>query len=366
MNRTLLFAFIATAFGSAALADTPTVNPRLHSGGLAYRFKNITFDPSAQPLPLPNKELSPTDKNIIHNAEQLIDNNKTTALLLIEKGKIVFEKYKEPATRNSPLFSQSMSKSLTAYAFGAVTCSGKIRSLDDRADKYAQTLKGTIFGEATIRNLLRMSSGTTIPTLAGSHDPKEWFNLRDGVLTTVDILHGQSNTRQDPQGSVFNYSSTDPWSIQEVAQGAGETIEEAFRKEIWAKARTESTGFWLHDKSGRLLAQAGFSATARDWARLAIYTIKTLQGENGACMQDYMKQATSQQIVNKSGRIGRAFPGYGFQTWIADFRGKKSYWWSGYGGQRVGIDPKSEKIMVITSWKEDYMREVYNLFVKWQ
>jgi CubicO group peptidase (beta-lactamase class C family) len=366
MKRTLLVALIATAFASTAIADVPTVNPALHTGGLARNFNNVQFQPSTNPLPLPNKSLSWTDKNIVSRAEQLIDNNKTTALLLVEKGEIVFEKYKDPATQSSPLFSQSMSKSLTAYAFGAVMCSGKVRSLDDRADTYAETLKGTIFGEATIRNLLRMSSGTTEPTLAGSHDPREWFKLRDGMSTTVDILHGDVNTRDVQQGSRFRYSSTDTWSIAEVARGAGESIEQSFKNNVWAKARTESTGYWLHDKSGRLLTQSGFSATARDWARLAIYTIKTLQGENGACMQDYMKQATSSQIKNSSGRIGKAFNSYGYQTWIADFRGKKSYWWVGYGGQRVAIDPESEKIMVLTSWKEDYMREAYNFFVQWQ
>ena len=364
MKRLFLVAALAACFGTT-YADVPTVNPEMHSGGLATKYKNATFDPSTNTLPLLKKDLSWTDKNIVSKAERLIDNNKTTALLLVEKGKIVFEKYKEPATQSSPLFSQSMSKSLTAYAFGAVMCSGKVRSLDDRAGMYAPTLEGTIFGETSIRNLLRMSSGTTEPTLAGSHDPKEWFKLRDGHATTVDLLHGPVNVRDKPQGTYFRYSSTDTWSIAEVAQGVGMPIADTFAKEIWQKAGTESQGYWLHDKSGRPLTQSGFSATARDWARLAIYSIKALKGEHGSCMQAFMKQATSPQIDNVSGRIGRAFKSYGYQTWIGDFRGKKTYWWVGYGGQRVGVDPESEKIMVLTSWKEDYMADAYKVFIDW-
>jgi CubicO group peptidase (beta-lactamase class C family) len=364
MKKLLLVALIATYLG-AAHADTPTVNPGLHSGGLAYNYNNVVFTPSKSVLPLPNKDLSRTDKNIVFKSEQLIDNNKTTALLLVEKGQVVFEKYKTPATQSSPLFSQSMSKSLTAIAFGSVVCSGKIRSIEDRADSYAPELKGTIFGESSIKNLLRMSSGTTEPTLAGSHDPKEWFKLRDGHTTTVELLHGDVNVQDKPQGTYFRYSSTDTWSIAEVAAGVGMPIAETFDRDVWKKAGTESKGYWLQDKGGHLLAQSGFSATARDWARLAIYTVKSLKGENGKCIKNYMEESTSPQIKNESGRLGKAFKNYGYQTWIGSFGGRHSYWWIGYGGQRVGIDPESEKIMVLTSWREDYMPDVYKLFRDW-
>lgn len=364
MKRLFLVAALAAYFG-AAHADVPTVDPVQHSGGLAFNYKNSTFEPSKNVLPLPKKELSWTDKNIVYKADRIIDANPTTSILLVERGKIVFEKYKEPATQDSPLFSQSMSKSLTAYTVGAVFCSGKIASLDDRAGKYTKTLDGTIFADVSIRNLLRMSSGTLEPVHAGSHDPREWRFLRDGVKTIPELLNGKANVQDKPQGTYFRYSSTDTFSIAEVAAGVGSPIISSFEKEIWQKAGTEARGYWLQEKTGRLMVQSGFSATARDWARLAIYTVKALKGEHGSCMQDYMKQATSAQITNESKRVGRAFNSYGYQTWVGNFGGKSSYWWVGYGGQRVGIDPESEKIIVVTSWREDYLGEVHQLFREW-
>ena len=364
MKQLFLVAVLATCIGTSH-ADVPTVNPAQHSGGLAFNYKNAIFEPSKTVLPLPKKELSWTDKTIAIKAEQLIDSNPTTAILLVDKGKIVFEKYKEPATQDSPLFSQSMSKSLTAYTVGAVFCSGKIDSLDDRAGKYAKTLDGTIFADVSIRNLLRMSSGTTEPVHAGSHDPKDWLFLRDGTKSILELLKGKVNVQDKQSGTYFRYSSTDTFSIAEVAAGVGSPIVSSFEKEIWQKAGTESRGYWLQEKSGRLMVQSGFSATARDWARLAIYTVKALKGEHGPCMQDYMKQATSSQITNESKRIGKAFASYGYQTWVGEFGGKPSYWWVGYGGQRVGVDPVSEKIIVVTSWREDYMGEIHRLFREW-
>ena len=79
-----------------------------------------------------------------------------------------------------------------------------------------------------------------------------------------------------------------------------------------------------------------------------------------------MQAATSVQIPNRSKRVGAHFPGYGYQTWILDSRGRKSYWWVGFGGQRVGIDPVSEKIIVLSSYRESYMADVYKLFEDWQ
>jgi len=38
----------------------------------------------------------------------------------------------------------------------------------------------------------------------------------------------------------------------------------------------------------------------------------------------------------------------------------------GYGGQRVGVDPAKERIIIVSSWREDYMPEVYDLFTNLQ
>ena len=85
-------------------------------------------------------------------------------LLLLDRGKILFEGYKSPATDQTAQHSQSMSKSLTAYMVGILLCDGRIRSLGDRAEAYVPQLKGTVYGDATIKQLLMMSSGAAPAT----------------------------------------------------------------------------------------------------------------------------------------------------------------------------------------------------------
>jgi len=371
VRKTLIAVLILSAFCSPSLADSvPTVDANRHTGGFASWKNNQIFAPAGNVTPLPNKNnLSRTDKNIISQAETLINSNKTTSLILVEKGQIVFEKYKAPANQQSPLFSQSMSKSLTALTIGNMLCDGKINSLDDPAEKYVPAIKGTVQGESSLRHLLTMSAGNKDAVMAGSNSNHEWIDIVQGRTTNLEMIlnNGERDTTwRGPLagGKEFRYVSTNTVALSMVADAAGGFFN-SFEKYVWQPAGTESKGYWFYDKEKKAVSNSGVSATGRDWARLAMYSIDQLKNGN-SCMKQFMQEATSPQISNTSKRIGRAFNSYGYQTWIADFRGKKSYWWVGYGGQRIGVDPETERIIVLTSWKEDYMSDVYKLFIDWQ
>ncbi len=361
MKRVLLAVLLATCFG-ASYATIAEVNPVKHSGGLAKEKNNRVFAPARNIVALPQKEnLSWAEKRIASEAERLIDNNKTTAIILIEKGKIIFEKYKAPANQNSPLFSQSMSKSLSAYTIGNMFCDGKIQSLNDPAKKYVPDLAGTAPGDAPLKHVLSMSSGTTDSIHSGEHEDKEWIKIRDGKLSTKEVIikHGAKDIES---GKELRYSALDTFTLAHVADANGGFFN-SFEKYIWQEAGTEAPGYWLYDKNGDPMSASGFSATARDWARLAMFSIK--QAKANGCIGDFMRDATRAQVPNNSRRVGQAFPSYGYQTWIGNFRGRPSYWWVGYGGQRVGVDLENERIIVLTSYREDYMADVYKLWGSW-
>jgi CubicO group peptidase (beta-lactamase class C family) len=362
MIRIIILGLSLTISAFIANAEIAEVNPVRHTGGIASDRNNRVFNPARNVVALPPKEnLSWAEKRIVSKAERLIDNNKTTAIILIEKGKIVFEKYKSPANQNSPLFSQSMSKSITAYTIGNMLCDGKIESLNDPAKKYVPDLAGTAPGDASLKNILSMSSGTVDAIMAGSHEDNEWQNIRTGKLSTKEAIvkHGAKDIEA---GKEFRYSALDTFTLGHVANATGGFFE-SFEKYIWQAAGTEASGYWLYDKNGDAMSASGLSATGRDWARLAMFSIK--QAKINGCIGDFMKDATTAKIPNNLRRVGFAFPSYGYQTWIGNFRGKSSYWWVGYGGQRVGIDLESERIIVITSYREDYMADVYKLWTNW-
>lgn len=354
-----------------AAAAVAEVNPVRHSGGFAKQKNNHVFSASTTPVPLmPRETLTDAEQKIVQQAERLVEANATTALLLVDHGQIVFERYKSPADSQSPLFSQSMSKSLTALVIGNLLCQGRIASLDDRADQYAEALAGSVQGEATIRQLLTMSSGAKDAISSGQQYEGEQLDLARQRTSSIDVIrkYGLRDTTLSgqplPSGKEFRYNAIDTYALAIVADALGGFFK-TFDEAVWQPAGTGLPGYWIFDKAGFAQSASGFSASGRDWARLAMYTVRQLK-QGSACMQQFMKEAGSAQLKNTLKRVGARFPAYGYQMWVGDFGGKPSYWWVGYGGQRVGIQPETEKIIVLTSYREDYMDAVYKLFTEFQ
>ena len=356
---------------SASLAE---VSAGRITGGMALEFRNIRLEPRGAPIPLPNKELNVEDRDVIAKANQLFDQNSSALeMILVDRGQVLLERYRSPADPKRPAFSMSMSKSLTAYTIGNMMCAGKSIDLNAPSATYSPVLKNTVYGEASVKNLLTMSSGVKDAPHSGDPIQRDqcqvgvdcdgWQMQRSQILTGRDLIR-QFPNRERPSGTKFSYNALDTLALSEIAEQQGGFVNN-FSQFIWDKAGTEAPGYWLIDKENRAIAQAGFSAVIRDWARLAMLSIEQLNGAN-KCLSGFMKDATSPQIANKSRIVGASFSNYGYQTWVADFGPRDSYWWVGYGGQRVGVDPQKEKILVVISQREDYMPEIYKFFSWWQ
>ena len=127
------------------------------------KFKNVyPIQPSGLPRPLPLATSSSFKQRLlIQNANRIFDSNPTLAILLVEKGEIIFERYHPQVGPKTPLLGYSMSKSLAALNMGRIHCSGLLPDLDRKAKSYDDRLEGTQYGEATVRQLLMMASGAT-------------------------------------------------------------------------------------------------------------------------------------------------------------------------------------------------------------
>jgi CubicO group peptidase (beta-lactamase class C family) len=364
LNRQILAAALSGALliasFSHAHAQVAEVSPKRASGGHVRDFKNQKVQPNQPPIPLPKIDNpSAAQKDIISQAERLLENNPSLAVLLVDKGRILFEGYKSPASQYTEQFSWSMSKSLTSLTIGALLCDGKIASLDDQSSKYVPDLKGTAYGEATIRQILMMSSGVAKGEAAGNSYKGEWEDIRGGNISIIDALR-KSGQRDISSGEEFRYLNNDTQVLGAIAENIG-GFSKNFEQYLFQPSRPENPAFWLQDKNGYAMVSAGFSATSRDWVRLALHTLN--QAKNGnPCIKGFLKNATTQQIKNY-GKTGTSFSGYGYQIWTNLSIGDgKSFWWNGYGGQRMGIHPETERIIFVSSYRESYMDSIYRLF----
>ncbi len=306
-------------------------------------YRNKTFEPAAEPSPLNVKEsLSDADKEIAGLADSVFRSSPhNLGMMLIDRNQIIFERYGDGLDQNTKYFSYSMAKSLTAYAVGKALCGGGLASLDDKAVAYAKNLEGTVFGDASVKQLLTMSSGAPAPFEAGGSAQGEWRSVTRQTSTIEQVLRSYGKT--PVEGRPFEYNNSDTNALMYVLNGAGGFLK-IFDEKIWKLAKPKSQGAWLIDRNDDAYAAAGFSATLSDWGRLSTLFLRMRAGKEGACIEKYLKDATSIQKKVVKGYFG---DDYGYQTWIYSRQPSSRFAWRGAYGQMIAFDPVKERVLIV-------------------
>jgi CubicO group peptidase (beta-lactamase class C family) len=315
------------------------------------------MQPSPTPLVLHKAETEPAYRWAVPgqsglSVDDYLQRQRVMALLVIKDGVIQVERYQYDRTVNDRYLSNSMAKTITAMGVGIALREGRIRSLDDRADSYAPTLTGTLYGETTIRNLLRMSSGAKFEELYNGADDLARYGAaayRDGAAGGAKVI----TQRLHPQGSVFNYASAETDMLALVMQGAtGETLSAYLQPRLWQPMGAETSGLWRAGVTGLERASGNFNATARDYARLGILLSndgrRTDRPDLGDIIpRDFLIEATDWKQHPPAFAPQKATPyyGYGYQVWT--FPGpQRRFALLGVYGQSIFVDPALKLVLV--------------------
>jgi CubicO group peptidase (beta-lactamase class C family) len=176
-----------------------------------YQGKVNVLQRALQPMSLGVAARAPDyrwniDKERDISIDDYLARQRVMGLMIVKDSVVQVERYQYDRKPTDRFVSQSMAKSITALAIGYALAEGKIASVDDRAERYATKLRGTLYGETTIRNLLRMASGARyIQSYDGTGDTPK-FNAaiwRDGIEAAARTV----TTRQTEQGARFYYAS---------------------------------------------------------------------------------------------------------------------------------------------------------------
>lgn len=352
------------------------------------KFKLLsTINPSSDPMALTSTtNLSSQQKVVISKAESIFNANPTLAFILIDKDQIVYEKYHPLINANTPLMGYSMSKSLTSLTIGNALCNGQLKNMDTKLADVNNKMADLIYGQSTIKQLLMMSSGGPRGTVSNGGVPANagFGNLAYNPLTywyTYNQLqkYNYFQIKEDGNyarpGEEFSYKDLDNLALSFLFPVSGpNSFSSIFQEQVWKKYKTQDKGYWVYDKDGVINTQGSFQATPRDWARVAIGIKNSLIANNtNDCLTTYLKTATTTQIKNTGSTfknpdewIGQAFNGYGYQFWTDNTSDTSdTFYMSGYRGQRIAINPKKNKIMIVFSYVENYMGLLYSLFGSW-
>jgi len=317
--------------------------------------ESVSRGPSVSPLP--KASLAPSInyryRNIGYSLDEYLERRRITGLLIIKNGEIVAERYRYGRTEEARFLSFSMAKSVTSLLIGAALQRGLIASLDDPASQYAKDLKGSAYGETSIRHLLRMSSGVTFTERYDGNDDisKLSRSFATGNPPVSNLLR-TFNDRHSAAGQKFVYASAETEVLGRILTGAtGRSMADLTAEWLWKPLGAEQDAFWCHSRDKQAGAYFCFNASLRDWGRLGLLMANDgLVGGQQIISADYLRDATDIARQPPAFAPYKATPyfGYGYQIWLHPLK-ERSFAFQGVHGQSLFVQPATGIVMVQTA-----------------
>jgi CubicO group peptidase (beta-lactamase class C family) len=373
-NLLLCVALVALAFPAAAAPDEELLGkaagyPIGTRGSWFFdesvrvgSFSNLdrllphyTLKKAAAPVPLPKAASEPRIEyrfeNQTHTLDDFLGRQRVTGLLVIRDGEVLFERYQYDRTSAHRFVSHSMAKSLVSLAVGMALAEGKIASLDDMVTKYVPKLAGSPYGETSIRNVLRMSSGVAFKEVYDGKDDLTRFSILRNAQGSIEALRA-FGVREAEQGTRFHYASSETVILAVLLRAVtGTTLSEYLTERLWQPMGAEADATWIRTSDGTETASGSFNAVLHDYGRLGVLLANDgAVGTRQVLPKDYLPEATDWHRQPEAFAPKRATPyfGYGYQFWI--FPGeKRRFALLGVYGQSIFVDPELKLVMVMTA-----------------
>lgn len=298
------------------------------------------IEPSPTPLALLQGE--PLE---IPGVDDYMQTQRTAGLVILQGGKIRFERYGLDFDVDGRWTSFSVAKSFTSTLVGAALQDGYIRSLEDKVSEYIPDLRGSAYDEVTIRQLLAMSSG--VEWNEDYEDPNadvaRFNNAKPDPGLDATVSYMRKLPRAHAPGEVWHYNTGETNLIGVlVTTVTGKSLAQYLQERVWHPAGMESTATWLQGKSGHEIAGCCLQASTRDFARFGLFVLANGRaGDEQIVPEDWFSQA-----IVKQKDIGAPGRGYGFQWWTYDDGSVAA---QGIFGQGIFIDPARQLVIASNS-----------------
>lgn len=290
--------------------------------------------------------------------EESLDLAKADGIIVLHKGKIVFERYYGFLEPDGTHAVMSVSKTLTG-TLGAVLVAEGILDENKKASYYVPELSASAFGNATIRELLDMTTALDYDENYNNPNSRIWeFSQAGTPYPKPENYKGAKSYREFLQsvkqngkhGEKFGYKTinTDAlaWVITKVCnKPLADLISERFFKPMGAHIE----GYYQLDATGTEFAGGGFNAALRDLAAFG-EMIRNDGFFNGKQIipQGLMKDIIENSNANKFDK--ESYPllkGWAYRNmWWVMKNKDKAFCARGVHGQVIYINPVAETVIV--------------------
>lgn len=277
--------------------------------------------------------------------DKYMESQRSAGIVIVHKGKVRLEQYGLDFESTGRWTSFSVAKSLTSTLVGTALKDGYISSIDDMVSDYITDLKGSVYDDVSIEQLLTMTSG--VKWNEDYEDPNSdvaQFNQHvpsDGLDVTVSYM--KTLQREVPPGTKWVYKTGETNLIGVLVSAAtGKSVSQYLSEKIWAPFGMQQDASWLLGATGHEISGCCIQAAIRDFARMGLFFLE--EGKiNGTAVlpEGWIASATTKQAD-----IGWAGKGYGYQWWTYD---DGSYAARGIFGQGIFIDPNRQLVIASNS-----------------
>jgi len=304
-----------------------------------FENRTVAAGVARVPFPVSEKRMTAPSGDLARQLRDL----ETTALLVLEDGKIVYESYDLDGGESVLSGSFSMAKSLVSLLAGVARQEGRIKSFDETIDHYLPEWQGREEGQVTVRQLMTMTSGF-------NWDESYWnpFSITTEAYYGSDLLRTAFKQRlAAPAGSRFSYQSgTTQLLGMVVSRAVNENLSNYASRKLWVPLEAETDALWSLDRADGLeKAYCCFNARARDFARIG--ELVRLGGSWGASRvvdPEYIREMIRPHGVQNS--EGKPVDYYGFHWWVLKTPEGEVPYARGILGQYIAVIPSKKRVVV--------------------
>ena len=301
---------------------------------------------------------TPMGSNETMTWEASLSANYTDGMLIIHRGKVVYERYFGCLDEAGKHGAMSMTKSLTGLLAEILVVEGK---LDDTAlvATIVPELESSAFGGATVRQVMDMT--TSLDYSEDYSDPNAdiWiYSAAASPLPKATDYTGpngyfeylQTVEQTGPHDEAFAYmtinTDTLGWIVSRVT---GQEVTELLSERIWSRIGAEQDAYMTVDAKGTPFAGGGLSAGLRDLGRVGLLMLNggVINGERlfPERVVDHIRSGGDREKFAKAGYTTLAGGSYTGMWWVFH-NDHGAFAARGVYGQTIYVDPTAEMVLV--------------------
>lgn len=303
-------------------------------------------------------KFKPADSNREITWKESLSSNYTDGILILHKGKIVYEKYLGCLDETKKHAAMSMTKSLTGLLAEILIAEGL---LEEKAtvSSIIPELKDSAFGSATVRQVMDMTTALDYSEDYSNPNADIWlYSAAASPLPKGSDYKGpdgyyeylQTVKKNGEHGKAFGYKTINTDALGWiVSRATHQNLADLLSEKIWQKIGAEQDAYMTVDGRGTPFAGGGLSAGLRDLGRVGQLMLDggTINGVRlfPESVVNNIRKGGDKKAFEKAGYTSLKGGSYRSMWWVFH-NTHNAYAARGVHGQTIYVDPKAEMVIV--------------------